>query len=106
MPKKYVCPSEVGRADWVNTPEEEQILFEKSGELREDDFVYGLVETENPVDHSLAEKLRQKFMKTTRTPFFGKKSWWTPPLGAPWNGQYQIQKWVSTKVPKAYTLSW
>ena len=54
----------------MNTPEEEQIIFENSGELREDDFVYGLVETENPVDHSLAEKLRQKFMKTTRTPFF------------------------------------
>lgn len=69
-PKKYFLPSEIGRKEDTLTPEEEQLIFDHSGEQVEDAFVFGLVETENPVAHTLAEKLRDKIYLDYRDTVF------------------------------------
>ena len=66
-PKKYFCPASAGQSDSELSPEEEQHVFDilSNHKFQPDisnnnSFVFGMVETDKPVVHTLAESLKEK----------------------------------------------
>jgi hypothetical protein len=69
-PKRFYCPQGCGQPEVLLTPKEEENVWENSGQPQEEAQVFGMVETEKPVVHSLAEALRGQLLEDYKDTVF------------------------------------